>query len=571
MIDLVGKIVTWLLVGHSTTSKIIRYILFFVIAILCVLEIGFYKHFNYFSFKDLFAMPTITILFEENKKIIGIIGAINTLFFLIVYLLQDKKMRERKNCGLRQIALEDIARIWVEQEDYKQTIKEELKQEIPPPQTETKIVIPNFKTEEVKTFFNDKIIPFQKNISDLGLEIIIQGLKILEEHKDTPSVVSYYDGDNEYKDLKNQITTSLSSFDILKNINLLQHTLNVAKESVKLLKEKYKKEQQLYLERVIIAAIYHDMGKIKKMEEKLNGVTAHLFKNNPHYAISKLIFMEKYPEYNQKDEIIEAIENHHNSYKKSNNKILEILIKADKEARKKEINKFLEDKKAKENKKNDESKVDEVNQIENENVEDKTDENIEEEKTKEKVKEEIKEDNNDDLGFQVDDMDNLDNNSNKTKSQPKVEKIEIEFEYKFDEIWEEFATKIRENPCAVTFNEKGFDFNKKTIIPFEEKLLLSSKTTEIFLKEIVGDITQDQVKAFLLEAKKRKFAGLFNPEKGFWATKIDAFLKEKNQPFFIFGNIFYEQHIFKNEDFKKIVRDCEVAKKIEISLPNFKD
>jgi len=157
MIDLVGKIVTWLLVGHSTTSKIIRYILFFVIAILCVLEIGFYKHFNYFSFKDLFAMPTITILFEENKKIIGIIGAINTLFFLIVYLLQDKKMRERKNCGLRQIALEDIARIWVEQEDYKQTIKEELKQEIPPPQTETKIVIPNFKTEEVKAFLANLI------------------------------------------------------------------------------------------------------------------------------------------------------------------------------------------------------------------------------------------------------------------------------------------------------------------------------------------------------------------------------------------------------------------------------
>jgi putative nucleotidyltransferase with HDIG domain len=588
MIDLVGKIVTWLLVGHSTTSKIIRYILFFVMAILCVLEIAFYKEFNYFSLKDLFAMPTITILFEENKKIIGIIGAINTLFFLIVYLLQDKKMKERKNCGLRQIALEDIARIWVEQEHYKQVIREELKQEMPPPQKETKIVIPTFQTEGVKSFFNDTIIPFQKNISDLGLEIIIQGLKILEEHKDTPSVVSYYEGDNEYKELKNQITTSLSSFDILKNINLLQHTLNVAKESIKMLEKKYKKEYQLYLERVVIAAIYHDIGKIKKMEEKLNGITIQLFKSTPHYDISKLIFAEKYPEYKLKDEIIEAIENHHNSYKKSNNKILEILIKADKEARKKEIDKFLQDKKIKENNEQ------EVNQSENEDEENKKQDKVKEEiknkneveeiekepeetqkdndedKTDENIKEEIKEDNND-LGFQVDDIDNFDNNSNKAKPQPKVEKIEIEFEYEFDKVWEEFATKIKENPCAITFNKVGVDYNKKMIIPFEEKLFVSSKTIRIILKDIVGDISEEQVKAFLLEAKERKFAGLFNPNKGFWATKIDVFLKEKIQPLNMYGNIFYEQHIFKNEDFTKIVRDCEVAKKIKILIPNFKD
>jgi len=470
---------------------------------------------------------------------------------------------------------------------------------MPPPQKETKIVIPTFQTEEVKSFFNDTIIPFQKNISDLGLEIIIQGLKILEEHKDTPSVVSYYDGDNEYKDLKNQITTSLSSFDILKNINLLQHTLNVAQESIKILQEKYKKEYQLYLERVIIAAIYHDIGKIKKMEEKLNGITMNLFKSTPHYDISKLIFMETYPEYDQKDEIIEAIENHHNSYKKSNNKILEILIKADKGARKKEIDKFLQDKKIKENneqevnqneenKKQDKEVKEEIKKNENEveentkkepeetqkdNDEDKTEENIKEENKKEEVKE-IKEDNND-LGFQVDDIDDFDNNSN-IKPQPKVEEteeIEIEFEYEFDKVWEEFATKIRENPCVITFNEveTKIDFNKKIIIPFEEKLFVSSKTIRIILKDIVGDISEEQVKAFLLEAKKRKLVGLFNSKKGFWATKIDVFLKEKIQPLNMYGNIFYEQHIFKNEDFKKIVRDCEVAKKIEISLPNFKD
>ena len=109
------------------------------------------------------------------------------------------------------------------------------------------------------------------------------------------------------------------------------------------------------------------------------------------------------------------------------------------------------------------------------------------------------------------------------------------------------------------------------ILTNSRSIVLSSKTTEIFLKEIVGDITQDQVKAFLLEAKERKFAGLFNPNKGFWATKIDIFLKEKIQPLNMYGNIFYEQHIFKNEDFTKIVRDCEVARKIVISLPNFKD
>jgi len=589
MIDIISNIFVNLLVGHHLFVRVLRFITIFFIGVLIILEITYYREFDRLSFVGLFNRDILLFLYEQNKKIIAILGIINTLFFLFVYFRQEKKIKERKNCGLKKVALAEIAQIWLEREQLKENIKQEvLQQPLEAQEVKHDILFVDFKNQKTNQFFKQYILPYKDSLSNQGIEIIIDVLHILDDNIEVPSVVGYFDkdADSAYKKTNQLVTSNQTSYDILKNIPLIEHTFNVVKESIDILIKEHPKEFKLYLERAIIAALFHDVGKIKKLEEKLNGVTLDLFKTTSHEKISQIIFLENYPDYQNKAEVLEAIKDHHKSFKESENKILKTLIRADKEARKKEIDDYLirlkTEKKEKELKQDipdvQTSKkeiIEEVEKTEDDISNEEKIENemkIEEFKTETKKEESKEEPQKLDLGIDLSiGFDNV---------EEKIENFQNniqEFEFDFDDIWEEFREKIIETPCIV--NKKGSSIDLfKFSIPFKDDMLFISKgLIQDYISDIIGvKIETEQVHSFIEEAKKRKIIGFVNTDRGFYTTQMNIVIKTpNNKTFTIKGygvNFFIKKIGIAQNDFIDIKNECKNLEIIQsMELPNFKE
>lgn len=571
--DIFVYIIDILFLRKSLLLFIFRFVLFLGILFFGLLIYLAYKEvgtFNFFAIKNLvFNQDFIVYIFYKYKQYFAILGIANTTILLVLYFIQDYQIRNRKHCGLQKVALEEIAKIWLENEAYlevaKEKVKEEVKREVKEERLQTQIIVPEFNMQRSKDLFNEYVVKNQEYFDEYSIRIIIDLIRFLEKFKDNPSVVSLFKDDFEYKQMtKDMVISGYSSYDILREVDIYTHTFNVVDKSIEILKAEKGDEYRLSLSRAIISALAHDLGKIEKFKEVLSSISLELFKKAPHYVISKSIFLELYPDYEYKNEIVEAIENHHSSYKKSNNYFLKLLIQADKEARKKEIDEWLiENKKSIEDYIKDEEKQnqDDTNKSE-ENT--KTNEPKEEKEVVDIESTSEKKDNDTDI-------DNIFEEANKSMQDVSlVEEINEDNEYDYENIFEKFKELIHlEGYCNIIIKPYGIDF-KSFIVPFEnDKIVMGNAFVVRKLMEITGlddkEVKEDLYPKFITYLKKKGIVGLCNPEKGFYVTKFNVFVKSKERNINMFCNVFYADKLgFDKLDY------CDKLEDIELSIPNFR-
>ncbi len=421
----------------------IWYIVAFLFLTAFIVEYAFFKATGYIDLTIFYNPQVLSSLVFFYRKEVGLYGIFVVLMFLVIYFYQENKIKKRKNCALQEVDLADIAKIWLEAEEYKQAVRAEFSQPTKTNKEEVKIIIPNFQKERSKKLF-EYINEKREYFGEKGIEIIKNLIELLEKNP-ASSVASWFKNDSNTKDYKDLVVGNKTSYDILSEYSLYEHTMDVVEEIIEIVEQK--EEAGLYFERAIIAALAHDIGKLKSIQNYSNKITSELFRTAPHNVISALFLREKYPDFSK--EVIEAVEFHHGAVKPKNNYILEMLIKADKKAREKEIQKWL------------------INNKINKNKEDKKVEKLPEEKPEEKQSRiEIQEKEND---IPEDDIFDLD--------------MEDIFGDEEDEVFD-LKRILEEEPCKIKKTIRGVDLEELLFVnggylyislPYANKLGLNEK------------------------------------------------------------------------------------------------
>ena len=492
MVDLIGDIVDFFI--RSVIVKIIGYFLFLAFILALFIEIAFFKATGHIDFTIFFNKEILGELALYYKKEIALLGIAITLFYMSLALYLQNKIAKRKNCAIQEVELKQIAKIWLESESYKELIKAEVMEEAQtetPKETKPEFIIPSFKNPRSYELF-DFINKNKEAFSYDGVSIITDLIKILENNP-TSSVASKFTKDPNYKDYKKLVIANKTSYDILSEIDLYTHTFNVVDEAIRYIEEKYPKEKKIYLQRAIIAALAHDIGKIQV--PLTEAVTYDLFKKAPHNVISALILREKYPELDK--DTIEAVEQHHGAIKNKNNFILKILLEADKKAREKEINKWLVDNKIIKNRDEKSEMRDEEERSGDEVKEIRKGEAEKEDKSKDEVKEEKEEIKSEEAEEKNGEAEN---SKEEIKEEEEVFDIDMdecfgEEEMDYEGMKEEIRKEIEGNLCNVKATSSGLDFNS----------LVFAKGNKIYISyAYLNTILQNNTKDFIKSLAEHK-------------------------------------------------------------------
>jgi hypothetical protein len=173
----------------------------------------------------------------------------------------------------------------------------------------------------VQAFYSEVIEPHKEALAGM-LEGINRIMELLERYGDCPSVV------DTIADSEKKVTTLVG--DILSKVTLRDHTFNVARIALRLLKDAYH-DPVGYVPAVIIAALGHDLGKIPELRSRDRYVKA----DHPLTSVSVVeeIF-EKDKDAHWLKMVAKAIGEHHQS---ATDPLSELLKEADGKARQLEI------------------------------------------------------------------------------------------------------------------------------------------------------------------------------------------------------------------------------------------
>jgi hypothetical protein len=173
----------------------------------------------------------------------------------------------------------------------------------------------------VQAFYSEVIEPHKESLAGM-LEGINKMMELLERYGDCPSVV------DTITDSEKKVATRVG--DILSKVTLRDHTFNVTRIALRLLKDTYH-DPVGYVPAVIIAALGHDLGKIPELRSRDKYVKA----DHPPASVSIV------EEIFQKDKgahwlkmVAKAIGEHHQS---ATDPLSELLKEADGKARQMEI------------------------------------------------------------------------------------------------------------------------------------------------------------------------------------------------------------------------------------------
>lgn len=314
----------------------------------------------------------------QTKLILLSIAIISflTLFIVIQRRFFKHKLDNRANCQIQFVDMEKISNIWLDRSDIER-IEQNKKSSLTNSFYESGMV----KTSVLDIVFNyrirntdiikDYIVEYINAYDENEIEIACVLLAMIEHHGDVPSVVSLFDKDNEKIELeKVSITNKKNSYQILKNIKLEQHTLNVVRHIFEIGLKSDKSMVNIQAPKMLIAALSHDIGKITNFEtlNKIHHLNLEekIFATQHHEFISDLILKNKFPSYKSIDLISEVVKFHHLSIEDTEeNRVIyslgTLLKEADSSARKQEIREYRE----KETKKNN-SESDKKNEEDNE-------------------------------------------------------------------------------------------------------------------------------------------------------------------------------------------------------------
>ncbi len=266
----------------------------------------------------------------------GIVSIVAKPLYLTLRERNEKKRKEKAEIptakNKKQIALEELSKIWriecfdseTEMKKHEEEIAKKVKEEIIESLPEQVHAI-TFKNERLNAFY-DKYLKSKKSIRPEAHDVIVEIMKLLDEKGLCPSVVQNpTDGDSDSSRRKYK----KNEYDLLSQITLLDHSLNVAEELLKA--HNY---SLVTMARDIIAALGHDLGKIPEYHNNKYVTGEH--PTISLYILSKIHGFKDLP---CVEDVKDAVKKHHAS---PQNAFSKDLKSADQRAREKELEALLE-------------------------------------------------------------------------------------------------------------------------------------------------------------------------------------------------------------------------------------
>lgn len=294
-----------------------------------------------------FDVDIYLFLMQKYKNIIAYFIILEQVAFISLLLYQDKKIQKMTRKSYDEVHIKDIAEIWTQYnapDDKPLNIKTTFDEtQIIAHINETLLSVTNYNYKETQIFVNEVIKPLSKKIISGHLKTIIQLLNLLEQNKDCPSVVKFAKtepnkiyADKEYISLDKE-----TRYDIYEKISVYRHSLNVGKKSVELL-QKEKGSKINMVGKLLIAALAHDIGKIKRYEMRETGTKINFaeYKEMPHQNISSILLYDSFKDCPNLKEIAEAVQRHHSPALDKDDILLKLLIESDKQTRDMELDKY---------------------------------------------------------------------------------------------------------------------------------------------------------------------------------------------------------------------------------------
>lgn len=300
--------------------------------------------------------------FNQNPLAIILILVSITFIFLIVILYFYYQINVHKKV---KIKLEDIAYLWTNE------IEEEEIRRIEYNHSNFLIRSINdkkFKNVNLQRFNSERIIVNLKYFCEEELYLISSIMGLLDDNSKVSSVPTMKaDSENSFLGTLTyfkQYNTRKTNFELLSEIKLIEHTINVVEETIKEF-EKEEINDGLKLSTIIIAALSHDIGKIKDHDLlKEIGLDDVIVEKYHHSELSTEYFkglVTRISYYDHKEEVIKAIKEHHSSVVPAD-RLSKLIFIGDKNARKVE-SKFIIDKfKAEEKEQKEKAKAEEKEQ-----------------------------------------------------------------------------------------------------------------------------------------------------------------------------------------------------------------
>ena len=281
--------------------------------------------------------------FYQNSTAIILILMGITLLFMLISIYFYNQLNETKRI---QIKLEDIAHIWtnkIEQEKHVKIIKEYTHSTF----LVRNIVDKEYKSKRIQRFNSENIVNNIKYFRDDELYLIVELLQMLDENLKVSSVPTYVkDKENIYIDEQNYFkehNLGKTNVEILSKVSLCDHTINVTEIAINEFGAMDKNEiysiNSLHLATIVIAALSHDIGKIRNTKLlKSVGLDEVIVAEMDHPELSIEYFnnlVKNLGSFPENELIIKAIIEHHKSIV-PNEKLSKLIFNSDKDARRKE-------------------------------------------------------------------------------------------------------------------------------------------------------------------------------------------------------------------------------------------
>lgn len=245
-------------------------------------------------------------------------------FFVIIAALVLFLGSRQRQTVVKRITLRDLSFVWTKDGQHEIHIEK-----LAPLWRDEKVLANqetcplSFGHKRVTEFYDKQINAPWFRSARLQKEVCSQILLLLDKEGDCPSVV------NAAGDVEGSWDTN--TFNLLSRTTLLNHTLNVAEETVKLLVQA---DAQHIIPDAMIAALGHDLGKLESVRGYLYSLGEH-----PLAAGRPLAEIPAFKKLGRKEEIARAIKLHH---KMPEGLLGKTLKKADQLARQRELEDAVE-------------------------------------------------------------------------------------------------------------------------------------------------------------------------------------------------------------------------------------
>jgi len=230
--------------------------------------------------------------------------SLSILFVIIV--IANPKAELKKKEDKQQIALETLSALWTGKKHATDIRK----------LTENK---PEQKQSQPEIIFNkyDFTLFHKNHVAGLPAEKIIEAvMRVLDEKGDCPSVVNRSTDVNPYSEP--------STYAALSKVYLWRHSLNVAEEILKLVKN-----PGAYSAQLLLVAFGHDLGKSEALDRAMYAMGDH-----PRISVLLLNGIEGFSDLPYKTDVETAILSHHRT---GGGELADLLREADRNARRKEL------------------------------------------------------------------------------------------------------------------------------------------------------------------------------------------------------------------------------------------